>query len=713
MVERAMAAQDEIRESVDGVSFGIQESRRVNRRFLYFVVMGVALVLLVLITISLKVYSGATRDIEYQFNRQQLLIADQAGGRMASFLDELSASLRYSARFLRTVEPDHPGRMSAIAGLFERLGGRLRVSEVGYLSEDSGFLDPASRKYSALLARCSSRVRFCFLIVRKNGKPEYIFDAAPIGGGDWIFVKVTLDDLGRTFVNPVQSGLKGRAWLMDASGRILFAPGFRMFEGQRIEEIADRFGDERLKRIVGRMRRGDRGFEWHHDFRPGKETHRGRTLTAFSPILVGPEQWTLAVTASSSEVGDLVRRVFRKSFFLTSFGLVVILAAALLLLARERRRIRVEDRLHWSDQVLESRTRLQALFDGITDSICILDKNFKILTVNREMSRFLGCDIADLLYRTWSGEGNSFFLDGLADRDVIRHTFESGQRGFADRSVMMPDGKRCDIELCSYPIFSSGGPVRQVILYIKDVTERRVMEHQLLQQERLSIVGKMSAQVAHEIRNPLSAINLNSELLGDELGSFDEEKTSEAWVLLSSIRHEVDILRQVTDDYLKFVRMPRSERQAGFINDVLDELLSFYSEEASSRKVRIEREFSLDTPAVEFDETQIRLALQNLILNAFDAMPDGGQLTVRTRPGPKGGVGIDIEDEGVGISPGEQDFLFTPFFTTKASGTGLGLVLTQQILTEHRASIRFSSQEGAGTTFHIEFPAVAPVETKA
>lgn len=706
-----MAAQDEIREPVNGVSSGIQESRRVNRRFQYSVIMGVAAVLIVLITISLKVHSGATRDIEYQFNRQQLLIADQAGGRIASFLDELSASLRYSARFLRTVDPDHPGRMSSIAGLFERLGGRLRVSEVGYLSEYPDSLDGTNREYSELLARCPSRVRFCFLIVRKNGKPEYIFDAAPVGGGAWLFVKVTLDDLGRSFVDPVQSGLKGRAWLIDASGRILLAPGFQMFEGQRIGEIADRFGDERLKRISGRMRRGDRGFEWHHDFRPGKVTRLGRTLTAFSPILVGREQWTLAVTASSSEVSDLVRRVFRKSFILTSFGFVVIIAAALLLLDRERRRIRVEDRLHWSGQVLESKTRLQALFDGITDSICILDKNFKILTVNREMSRFLGCDIADLLYRTWNGEGDGIFPSGLANLHVVSHTFESGQPGFTDRSVMMPDGKRREIELYSYPIFSSRGPVRQVILYIKDVTERRALEQQLLQQERLSIVGKMSAQVAHEVRNPLSAINLNSELLGDELSAFDDEKTSEAWALLRSIRHEVDILRQVTDDYLKFVRMPRSERRVAFVNDVLDELLSFYSEEASSRKIRIEREFALDAPAVEFDETQIRLALQNLILNAFDAMPDGGRLTVRIRPGPEGGVGIDIEDEGVGIPAEEQEFLFTPFFTTKASGTGLGLVLTQQILTEHRASIRFSSQEGAGTTFHVEFPAVAPVET--
>ncbi len=461
------------------------------------------------------------------------------------------------------------------------------------------------------------------------------------------------------------------------------------------------------------MSRGGRGFDWHFDFRPGKESRKGRTLTAYSPLLVGPEQWTLAVTASSSEVGDLVRRAFRKSFLLTSFGFAVIISAALLILDRERRRIRVEDRLHWSGQVLESKTRLQALFDGITDSICILDQNFKILTVNREMSRLLSREIPDLLFRAWGEEETSPVPPELGDRSLIVGTFESGRRGFAERSATMPGGERLDLELYTYPIFGAEGETQQVILYLKDVTERRALERQLLQQERLTIVGKMSAQVAHEIRNPLSAINLNAELLGDELSALGGEKTSEAWTLLRSIKNEVDILRQVTDDYLKFVRMPRSGPRVGDINELIDDLLNFHAEEGASRGIRVERDLSPDLPEVEFDETQMRLAIQNLILNAFEAMPDGGCLRVRTRTGPGGGASIDIEDEGVGIPAENQEMMFTPFFTTKASGTGLGLVLTQQILSEHRGAVRFSSQENMGATFHIDLPAAAHAETKA
>ncbi len=691
----------------------LRESRRVNRRFQYQVLAITAAVLAVLLLFSRKVYTDARTDIEEQFNRQQLLIADQASSKIASFLDELIASLRYSARFLRTVGPGHPGRMSSMAGLYERLGGRLRVSEVGYIQVKIGSRDSLLREYAGLLSRCVPKNNICFLIVQKKSTPDYLFAAAPVSGGVWIYAIVTLEDLDRSFVSPIQSGLKGRAWLLTSTGRILIAPGFRDLEGTRVADLAKRQGDERLLKDAERMRRGERGFDWHFDVRPGKNSHRRRMLTAYTPLLIGKEQWTLAVTAPSSEVGDLVRRTFRKGFLLTSFGFIVIISAALIILDRERRRIRAEDRLLWSGQVLESKQRLQALFDGITDSICILDRNYKIQMLNRGMARLLKNEIPSLLYRPWGGDEENMIPGPMADRTLAAHTFETGRRGFSERSIVMEGEKRRDLEIYSYPIFDADGNTQQVTLYIKDVTERRELQQQLTQQDRLTIVGKMSAQVAHEIRNPLSAINLNAELLEDELERFGDEETREAWTLLRSIKQEVDILRQVTDDYLKFVRMPRSDRRVGDINELLEELLNFYAEEGHSRKIRIERDFTADLPEVELEDTQLRIAFQNLVRNAFDAMPGGGRLVVRTRKSHESGVAVEIEDEGVGISSEEQTMIFTPFYTTKASGTGLGLVLAQQIFSEHHGTVRFSSQEKSGTTFHVELPAAAQLETKA
>ncbi len=145
---------------------------------------------------------------------------------------------------------------------------------------------------------------------------------------------------------------------------------------------------------------------------------------------------------------------------------------------------------------------------------------------------------------------------------------------------------------------------------------------------------------------------------------------------------------------------------------MLEDLLNFHAEVAASRKIRIERALAGDVPEVPLDETQMRVAIQNLILNGFDAMPDGGRLLIRTES-ENGRVVIRISDTGVGISREDQASLFTPFFTTKANGTGLGLALTQQIVAEHEGSIRFESEEGAGATFVVELPLAALREAGA
>lgn len=690
----------------------VGDMRRRSRRLQYQVIAGTAVVLGVLILFSVKLYLDARQDIEEQFNRQQLLIAEQAGGRIASFLEELRASLRYSARFLRTVGPDHPGRMSAMTGLFERLGGSLGVSEVGYLRGVDRAGLSATHEYADALLGCPLRQGACAMVVREmGGEPAYILGGAPVGEEDWIYAKVTLDDLERSFVEPVQSGLKGRAWLMDSEGRILLSPADTRLVGHRLPELAGTLKDPQLGLLARQIMLGLRGYGWHHFFRPGEKGWGHRYLTAFSPFVVGEEAWTLAVTAPSSEVVETVRRAFRKGFLLTGFGIIVVISAALLILDRDRRRIRAEENLLWSGQVFESKRRLQALFDGITDGICILGRDFRIQMANRAMARLLGRPIAELPGRPWGGEGSPV-PPALADRAPAAATFADGRRGFAERAAALPGGQRMEMEVYTYPIFDAAGATAQVVLYLKDVTERRELQREVQQRDRLSIVGKMSAQVAHSIRNPLSAINLNAELLEDELARFGEAETAEAWSLLNSIKSEVGILRQVTDDYLKFVRMPRADRRPGDLNELLDDLLHFYAEEAATLGVELRRELAPDLPEVAFDETQLNVALQNLIRNAFDAMPRGGSLTVRTRPAG-GGAAVEIADTGCGIAPEDQPALFTPFFTTKVNGTGLGLVLTQQIVAEHKGTIRFASQPGMGAAFCIELPAAARMEAHA
>ena len=710
----------------DSARSRIVESRRVNRNFQYHTIVWTFVLLCVLIFLSYRIYTDARAEIEERFNRQQQLLAEQAGDRIASFLEALTASLRYGAGFLRTIEPDHPGRMAAMAGLYERLGGRFRVSEVGYLQENSALRATIPKEDLQKLPRCARREGACLLVIRDaDERVVSLFAAAPVVSEedgparsgerlrrDWLYARISMADLAHSFVQPVQSGSRGRAWIAGGEGRIILAPGISRLEGLKLSALASGLGDRRLEKIAGRMKKEEEGFDWHLDLRPEKKKQGQRYLTAFSKFAVGEERWTFALTAPSSEFVGLIRRAFRKGLLLTGFGFVVLILAALLILDRERRRIRAEDRMHWSEQVLESNRRLQALFDGITDAIGILDRDFRIRMLNCSMAALFGREIPELQNQEWAISPQTPVPEPFVERALVGHTFETGESGFCEKSIPGANGRRMEVEYYTYPILDASGSVSQVILYLKDVTGRKALEKEVRQRDRLSIVGKMSAQVAHSIRNPLSAINLSAELLGDELSQFKKADTSEAWALLKSVKAEVDILSQVTDDYLKFVRMPSSERVPLNCNEMIDDLLNFHAEIAASRKIRIERELAQDLPDALLDETQMRVAIENLVLNGFDAMPDGGRLLVRTELENQR-LAIRISDTGVGISREDQASLFTPFFTTKANGTGLGLVLSQQIITEHKGSIRLESQEGAGATFIVELPLALAWEAKA
>jgi signal transduction histidine kinase len=226
-------------------------------------------------------------------------------------------------------------------------------------------------------------------------------------------------------------------------------------------------------------------------------------------------------------------------------------------------------------------------------------------------------------------------------------------------------------------------------------------EAEKLRAARIAIAGRMAGQVAHEVRNPLSSIGLNTELLEDELGEHD----SEARELCRKIRNEVDRLTQVTEIYLGLRGgKPKLARES--LNAIVDDLVGFVRKDLGNRRVLIDTELDPDDPFGNVDANQIRQCLINLVRNAADAVAanGGGRVVVRTR-GERNRVEIAVEDDGVGIASEQLPRLFEPFFSTKQGGTGLGLALTQQIIQDHGGEIRVASRVGRGTTFTLSVPA--------
>jgi hypothetical protein len=241
-----------------------------------------------------------------------------------------------------------------------------------------------------------------------------------------------------------------------------------------------------------------------------------------------------------------------------------------------------------------------------------------------------------------------------------------------------------------------------------DITEQKSLERQVLQVERLATIGKMAAKVAHEIRNPLSSISLNAELLQDEISSYDCVDTNEAKALLNAITAEIDRVTSLTEEYLQFSRLPESHLVKGNINLVIEEMVEFLRYELRQKKIELICNVQTSLPEIRFDRVQIRRALLNIIRNAIEAMPKGGALKIWTEQKDQKAV-IHIEDTGIGIPLEETEKIFDPFFTTKDFGTGLGLAVVQQIVDEHAGQILCNSIVGQGTTFSIFLPLDEPM----
>jgi signal transduction histidine kinase len=236
-------------------------------------------------------------------------------------------------------------------------------------------------------------------------------------------------------------------------------------------------------------------------------------------------------------------------------------------------------------------------------------------------------------------------------------------------------------------------------LAARDQSLKRLQEMQL-QSERLAAVGRMAAHVTHEVRNPLSSIGLNVELLEEELASASTEQKE----LLRAIHREIEHLTAITEEYLRVARLPNPQLEPEDLGDIARSTSEFLRKELSAAGVVLDVDVQPGLPLAAVDEAQIRQVLINLLKNAREAMPGGGRVRLEVVAG-EGGVLVRVGDTGTGMTSEQRARIFDLFYTTKAGGTGLGLPLSQQIVIAHGGVIRCESNKGSGTTFELWFPA--------
>jgi two-component system NtrC family sensor kinase len=253
---------------------------------------------------------------------------------------------------------------------------------------------------------------------------------------------------------------------------------------------------------------------------------------------------------------------------------------------------------------------------------------------------------------------------------------------------------------------TAGGEVGQLAASFNDMLNAlQAAQDQLVQSEKLASLGQLAAGVAHELNNPLATVLLFSDVLLRESNPSDRHRAD-----LETIVRETQRCKTIVASLLDFARQHQVEAQELNLNELIRRIIDIETKHERYTQVEIITEFDPKLPQLQADPAQLQAVFINLMSNAAESMPQGGRLSLKTRPGPTGMVTVDVEDSGEGIPPENLAKLFTPFFTTKplGKGTGLGLAIVYGIIKMHRGQISVRSQVGQGTTFTIQLPIRLP-----
>ncbi len=336
------------------------------------------------------------------------------------------------------------------------------------------------------------------------------------------------------------------------------------------------------------------------------------------------------------------------------------------------------------------------ILNSINPGVLTLDLDGRITTLNQAGRKILQLEPAEVIGRRLGDVFPPEKQIGALLRSAL-----AALEVFTGHEVMFSDGtKETRLIFNTALLYEQNIKVVGIAATFEDITEMRQLQMRIHESEKLAAMGGLAVGIAHEVRNPLGAIKTSAQFLKDK---FEPEDTRSKFPQI--IIREVERLDQLVERMLDFTRPAEKDFQYEDIHDSLESVATLAALKADKQRLIIRKVFGGNIPRLFVDAKRLQQAFLNIMLNAIDAMPSGGTLTLQTAyDEAKCRIIIDIGDSGEGIPAEQVAKIFNPFFTTRVKGTGLGLAIVHQIILEHNGTISVQSTVGTGTTFTIHLP---------
>ena len=363
-----------------------------------------------------------------------------------------------------------------------------------------------------------------------------------------------------------------------------------------------------------------------------------------------------------------------------------------------------EDVQNYFLRLAQEKGFLETVFNSIQEGIIVTDSKGRITYLNDAACQLFGINADESIgkrldERVRGLDWNALSREAAFSRDL--EIFYPTNRFINFYSVPLVIERSSSADKIDNDQFS-GEKVGHAII-LRDITENRRSEQQTIESERLNALTLLAAGVAHEIGNPLNSLNIHLQLIEREARKIDGAKGAELRDSLEVARAEVNRLDSIISQFLRAIRPTRPQLRPENVNAIVEEAVRFFAPEIKDRDIVVEQELRSDLPLLELDRDQMKQAFYNVIKNSFEAMKARGILRIRTDKDDSHVI-VRFGDTGGGISPENLSHVFEPYFTTKRTGTGLGLLIVRRIVREHGGELSIESSEGKGLSVTIRLP---------